>query len=116
MRVEQFSDGVHVFGTELREVIEKLFVYQFKSLTVTFVFRFFVRSQGLLESIEHRNQLFDDASSRAFLIFGAFLFRCACGNFRNRPDGGGAFDEVLPDPWRVYSLLASRGRYHPQRL
>src|SRR6266849_1396166 len=73
MRIKGFSNGIDALCTQLRHVIQKLLVDELKPFSVIVVLGFAVRRQSVLESVDHRNEPFDDAGGSALGIFKALL-------------------------------------------
>src|SRR6516162_1824185 len=74
MRIEGLSDGLDADYTKPPEVIQQLFVNDLKALAVTFVFRFFVCGQRMLETVDHRDERLHNSRRGALVILGALLF------------------------------------------
>ena len=62
VRVKRLSDGVDPLNAKLRDVVEQLLVDELETLPIVFVFRFAMRGESVLETVEDRDESFDHAS------------------------------------------------------
>ena len=75
VRIERLTEGIDAFGTQARQVVQKLLVDEFKTLAIALVLGFAVSGQRMLESIQYGNQTFDEAGRGTLDGFVVFLFR-----------------------------------------
>src|SRR6516164_8230372 len=74
VRVKRLSDGVDPLNAKLRDVVEQLLVDELETLPIVFVFRFAMRGESVLETVEDRDESFDHASRGALRILGTLFF------------------------------------------
>src|ERR1700674_1750245 len=73
MRIKRFSGWLDAFYAEARQIVQQLFVDQLETFAVILVLRFAVRGQGVLETINHGDQAFDQAGGRTLGVLRALL-------------------------------------------
>jgi hypothetical protein len=73
VRIERLSERISSLGSELRNVVQKLFVNQLEAFAVVFVFRFAMSGKSVFKTIDDGDKSFDDAGGGAFGIFGPFF-------------------------------------------
>src|SRR5271157_6659951 len=71
VRVERLAQRVNPMRAELRQIVQKLLVDQLKALAIALVLGFAMRGQGVLETIQHRDQSLDDTRRDAPSVFAA---------------------------------------------
>ena len=74
MRIELLADRIDALHAKAREVVHELLVNELEALAIIFVFRFAMRRESMLETVDDRDQAFDDPRRGALGILGALLF------------------------------------------
>ena len=63
VRVKGLADRVNALDAEPGNVVEKLLVDELKALAIVFVFGFAMRGEGVLETVDNRDEALDHARS-----------------------------------------------------
>ena len=74
MRIEGLAERVGPLDAEAGDVIDELLVDQLEAFSIVFVLGFAVSGKSVLETVDHGDEAFDDASGVAFGIIGALFF------------------------------------------
>src|SRR5207249_679259 len=74
VRVKRLSQGVDALYAEFRDVVQQLLVDELETLAIIFVFRFAMRGESMLETVENRDESFDHASRGALRILKTLFF------------------------------------------
>src|ERR1700720_34534 len=74
MRIEGLAQRIDTFNAEAGDVIDELLVDQLEAFAIILVFGFAMSRKSMLETIDHGDEPFDDASGVALGIIGALFF------------------------------------------